>query len=519
MNNINNHKRDVYATHYRGDYVTGNTYEPFNQVTHNGLLALAKRITTQEPSLSATDWFIQGGSGSIPTPPVSGEVELISIDGVIQWDTRPYTVDTGTNDARFRGDVYAFGDFIGQQNTLRLKGTSVKSSNYVPFIKSDDGDRLWNIVLSKQTSELNGIPRYTNSYEFWDKNSTTGQFQPNQDRTLDFVSNTLFDPTDPTDPEKGYEYTFPIVIQAQGSLQVKNWYLRSATGFDNYYVKMYKGVVTDPTGLDPVWQSHSDKDIFEGNCFTAAASTLSDITFPLNNTYYQTDQEVYTFIGYSESLDQFEAGELTVLPFPPLDYPYVIADGFFVYDTPVFLPPLVVGTTENIESTQNMNNQTCYGIAKTMLQGDYNFTDILLFQNGLNNINQEAVLRVGIYKISTGDKIANGNIKLNNTTPGQSQVRVDFLDILRLEQNTSVYMCIAVNDYTSGGIVTFARTRSQNVNNANLVFTTTLSTSYFPANFSSLPSPSSTQVAINSFTNFDVGSIVPQNQSFMTVYD
>ena len=246
--------------------------------------------------------FVRDQYGPNPNP--TGDGELVSTDGDIQWDTRPYTVDTGTDVTRFKDTIYA-DEFIANQATVNVAGIGLKSSNYVPFFSSKDGGRLSNIILSEKDNEINQIPRYRNSYQFWDKNSATGQFQPVQDRTLDFYLNPNYDSLDSRNPEKGYQYTFAIVVQAQGDLQVKNWYLRSATGFHNYYVKMYLGVVNDPTGIDPVWQSHRNKDIREGNCFNAAASTISDIIFPLNNTYYQSDQQIYTFIGYSEQQDRF----------------------------------------------------------------------------------------------------------------------------------------------------------------------------------------------------------------------
>ena len=61
-----------------------------------------------------------GGGSSIPTPPPSGEGEFISIDGVTQWDTRPYTVDDGTNDARFKEDVFVAGELFTQQGSVNV---------------------------------------------------------------------------------------------------------------------------------------------------------------------------------------------------------------------------------------------------------------------------------------------------------------------------------------------------------------------------------------------------------------
>ena len=60
---------------------------------------------------------------------------------------------------------------------------------------------------------------------------------------------------------------------------------------------MFLGANVNPLIDEPVWQSHSDKDIFEGNCFTASGSVTEDTQFPLNNNYNQTAGQVYTFIS------------------------------------------------------------------------------------------------------------------------------------------------------------------------------------------------------------------------------
>lgn len=360
------------------------------------------------------------------------------------------------------------------------------------------------------------IPRYKNRYQYWDKNSPTGQFQPSQTTVLNSQINPNYDPLNPRDPQKGYEHTFAIVVQAQGDLQVLNWYLRSATGFDNYYVKMYKGFQPLGTTAYPLWQSHNDDRIFKGQCFSHAPSVNADIEFNLGNTYYQNNGQLYTFIGFAESAFQFEAGTLNIPPFPPIDYPYVIADGYYVYDTPIFKPLLRIGVTENIEGSNNMNNGVVQCITKTLEQGDYNYASTILFSNGMDNVNQQCTIRYGIYNFATGALLTQGSKVINNTIPDKSNIIIPFDTVVKIEHPTAVRCCIVVNNYTSGGIVTLARTTAVNVNEAQLIGQAQLNSGAFPSTFNLTLSNSNT--SINSVVGFDEEYIIPNQQSFLTVW-
>lgn len=430
----------------------------------------------------------------------------------------PYLTDDYIN-ARFKGDVIVDGLLTVQNNSVNVGGgLEIGGSNETLLLDTFDRTNQYTFSLSRKDNGISTVPRYPDSYEFWDKNSTTGQFQPNQTTTLDFVENPNFNPDAPTDPETGYRYTFPIVIQAQGDLQVTNWYLRSATGFDNYYVVLYKGFVTDPVAenAEELWKSHTAKEIREGNCFNASADVVSDITFPLGNSYYQVDEQLYTFIGYAQNQAQFEAGDLVIPPNPPITYPYVLADGYFVYQS--FLEgDLTVGTTENVEGNQNMNDGQGWGILKKYKQGDFNYSDFLLIQNGLNNANQSAQARIGIYNVSTDLLITQGVLELDNTFGDRELIRLYHTAISQVEDGTAIYMCVVVNEYTSGGIVSFARTRSQNVNEQEILFNFRLNSGDFPADINSLTNISNASNAINSNSSFDITQIVPLDQPIVKV--
>ena len=88
-------------------------------------------------ALESVFFLASGGGSSIPEPSPTGEGEFISIDGVTQWDTRPYTVDDGTNDARFKEDVFVAGELFTQQGSVNVGNVSHKSSNNRDFLVSD----------------------------------------------------------------------------------------------------------------------------------------------------------------------------------------------------------------------------------------------------------------------------------------------------------------------------------------------------------------------------------------------
>ena len=272
-----------------------------------------------------------GAGSSIPNPEPTGEGEFISIDGVTQWDTRPYTVDDGTNDARFKEDVFVAGELFTQQGSVNVGLISKKSSNDRSF-ETADGD-----VYLKPRIKLSGVSQVSSgaqevvTYSLFTKNDSQGQLQPNIDRTIDSS----------LDATTGYHYN-GILATGIGNVWVENWYLRSSTGFDNYIVQGYKGHLDLNTityelapdgfpkvvGHEPFFLSGLRSDFIAGTGFSAGADTVNDIEVPLNvNTgYWQNDAEELTFISFASSAFQYEAGTIDFGQ-GAVDYPYVLANG------------------------------------------------------------------------------------------------------------------------------------------------------------------------------------------------
>ena len=96
-----------------------------------------------------------GGGSSIPSPPSTGDGEYVSINGVTQWDTRPYTVDSGTNDQRNKGDLFVSGEVVTQQGSVFIGNVAKKSTNNQSFEVSNGS------VYFKPRIESNGIGEVT----------------------------------------------------------------------------------------------------------------------------------------------------------------------------------------------------------------------------------------------------------------------------------------------------------------------------------------------------------------------
>ena len=175
------------------------------------------------------------GGGSVPTPPPTGDGELISIEGVTQWDTRPYTVDDGTDDARFKGDVYASGDFLAQQN-------STVYANNIKLGVTGDKLAITNISTGNQSliakNEISaGVSTGTKDifrYSPFTKTDPNGQPQP--DDSLTFSSTSFVE--DLTGETK---YFYQVTLTSTSTLVTDNWYVRCLTGLTNSYVYVYKG--------------------------------------------------------------------------------------------------------------------------------------------------------------------------------------------------------------------------------------------------------------------------------------
>ena len=274
------------------------------------------------------------GGGSVPTPPPTGDGELISIEGVTQWDTRPYTVDTGTDTARFKGDGYFSGEVFTQQGSVNIGNVSHKSSNDRDFIVTDG--EIYLKPRTKLDADIDNFSTGSGTSGTFEtvvhnpflKTDPQGQLQPVQDRTIDSTS----------DATTGY-FVHPILATGIGNVWAANWYLRSSTGFNNYIVQGYKGhldlgsityeLASDGfpkvVGHEPFFLSDLRSDFINGNAFSASADVVNDIKVPLNSNtgYWQNEGEELTFVSFASSNFQYEAGSLF-----GFDYPYVLADGY-----------------------------------------------------------------------------------------------------------------------------------------------------------------------------------------------
>ena len=237
------------------------------------------------------------GGGSVPTPPPTGDGELISIEGVTQWDTRPYTVDTGTDTARFKGDVYASGDFLAQQN-------STVYANNIKLGVTGDKLAITNIYTGNQSliakNEISaGVSTGTKDifrYSPFTKTDPNGQPQP--DDSLTFSSTSFVE--DLTGETK---YFYQVNLTSTSTLVTDNWYVRCLTGLTNSYVYVYKGGINFNTltsnQKSKFWASNTDKDIInKNNLVTNVGGAGVDITYPLGNTFFEEVGDVYTLSYY-----------------------------------------------------------------------------------------------------------------------------------------------------------------------------------------------------------------------------
>ena len=260
------------------------------------------------------------GGGSVPTPPPTGDGELISIEGVTQWDTRPYTVDDGTDDARFKGDVYASGDFLAQQN-------STVYANNIKLGVTGDKLAITNIYTGNQSliakNEISaGVSTGTKDifrYSPFTKTDPNGQPQP--DDSLTFSSTSFVE--DLTGETK---YFYQVTLTSTSTLVTDTWYVRCLTGLTNSYVYIYKGGINFNTltsnQKSQFWASNTDKDIInKNNLVTNVGGAGVDITYPLGNTFFEEVGDVYTYVFVADN-DFTTQGQNY-----GIDIPYIKGDG------------------------------------------------------------------------------------------------------------------------------------------------------------------------------------------------
>lgn len=294
------------------------------------LYSLIEQLTTEEKDTkkrlspdgeNGTEWT----DSDVPEPPVSGNSEFVSINGVKQWDDRPYTSSptlvTFDRDVMFPNQSVGLGGgvTIGATNELIVTTlTDDDSFSYSPQVK----------VTNRLTDS--GVT-YVDAFETFSKTDPQGQAQPIQDRT---IASTSF-----VEDITGVTKYFALVTipEAIGDVITYTWYLRSPTGFVNGFLRGYQGIVTDPNEMGFVWSTATINDIkvntgqpagASNPLINEAADVVNDITIPLlNDGFFQKDLDTLTFVLICDNEFVLEAGEIPDGGGGFIDYPYILVDG------------------------------------------------------------------------------------------------------------------------------------------------------------------------------------------------
>tara|TARA_R110002020_G_scaffold40164_5_gene118926 strand:+ start:711 stop:2324 length:1614 start_codon:yes stop_codon:yes gene_type:complete len=271
-----------------------------------------------------TNFFFKastGGGGSIPNPDPTGEGELISVEGVVQWDTRPYSVDDGTDNARFKGDVYADGEYFAQQNST-IYANNIKvgvTGNKLVITDVETGKQSLiarNEIDSGASTGTKDIFRYAP----FTKSDPLGQLQP--DDSLTFNSTSFVE-----DLTGDTKYYYQVTLPASNQLVTDIWYFRSLTGLDNSYIYVYKGVVdfSTLTGQQDTkcWSTNTPKEIrTKTNLVNDAGGSGVDIEYKLGNTFFEEPGDLFTYVFVCDNNFTTQGQTYT-----GVDIPYIKGDG------------------------------------------------------------------------------------------------------------------------------------------------------------------------------------------------
>lgn len=261
--------------------------------------------------------------GQVPESPLTGDVELISVDGVKQWKERPYTVNGDNNeDGTTKGDWTIFGELLVQGNSVIISNTlGIGGSNELLFIENMLNGNLSYIASSEVINGISGDPRIPELFDPFVKTDPQGQQQTDDSETF---SSTPF-----VETETGITKHFlSEVFFSQIDLITFRWYIRSLSGLKNAYIKAWIGTVTDPNTLEPNWKSNTDKEISnKTNLVTNIGGAGIDIPFKLGKSYSQKAGDTLSFIIYAD--DPFSLQGATFVAPPPFStqIPYITADG------------------------------------------------------------------------------------------------------------------------------------------------------------------------------------------------
>jgi hypothetical protein len=253
-----------------------------------------KKISQLDPSIKSE---LQDGSKLVIT--VDGESK--SIDLQLLADFYNFVAQDGN--ITVKGDLNVLGEILGQATTLHLKSMRLSSSGGEAFLIDDANNKKFILPTIEVPDATDGKGIKNKTLTYFSKTDPNGQQQPVQDGSV--IPATL-------DPISGYYY---IVVQEPSipfTTLTNNWYFRSATGFSNMHLKGYNFFTSDPNETaEPVWQSHTDKDINNDTTFSAAATTTSDIQFPLTGIGFKNTQgSNYSYIAKSKTYFELEAADI-----------------------------------------------------------------------------------------------------------------------------------------------------------------------------------------------------------------
>ena len=362
----------------------------------------------------------------------------------------PFIVEENGTDQRNKGDIYIDGELYASQGSVFIGNVSKKSTNNQSFETSNGS------VYFKPRIESSGIGEVTNGskeivcYKPFTKDDDQGNLQPIQD---DVLSSTYVSSID-----------MHVVILPSvgiGNVWVKNWYVRSATGFTNVIVQGYKGILDANTinfelssdgfpkveGFEPFFLSELRKDFVNGNGFSASPSTNADITAPLNNNtgYWQINGEYYTFITFDTSSFEYEAtninGNLS---------PYIKADGCNWVEINTSSKAIINGnlTLNGYNNYQLSNNTTEYFGCQTLLDaGVYDKIEVP-YKNRIST--DSPAYLYGIILDQNDNTIAHKRLFVGVNTDLQGSFTINFDEDILIEESGIYQIVIGRRNWQQG---------------------------------------------------------------------
>jgi hypothetical protein len=470
-------------------------------------------LTFQEAELPK-DWRIKsglasvGGSG-VPTPPASGNVELVSNDGAVSWDERPYTVD-GTNPNKEINFLYT-GNF--PSNSI-LIGPTLK--------QSDIGGQSVNLNLKNKTRNYSVRAAIDESIG---NGETTGVFYRRRyDSFYDDPAQPLFDKSIPSvlNVTTGrYEH-----VQTQveiGDLITESWKIRPTTDMVNVQIEAYINYGTPDEFL--FWMRSSPQAIKDGLGFAhtyggvpvdVEVKLAPEGSNPLDGDYLQEDGETVTFVVSGDNNFVMLGSEFEIAPAVFADYAYILGTGVkwepikvptefegnvpphgvvdgvegdyylykdgrsttkYIYKNTVpgndswyrFTNPIIEsGGVSDIEQSLNMNEGQFYGVLSLIPETDIGNFLVSINTNGLN-IGTTCDLYVMFLSNDFLTVLHEEVIQITDATPIRSLV-INYASLYESYQDQAIKVIIGCNNYSGGGVLSLKKHRQKGVNDDTISF-------------------------------------------------